>query len=199
MPPLTNPKHEAFAQARYLEGKTADEAYISAGYSENRGNAARLNSNESIVKRGAELLDERERRLHQKFEVTKERIIAEYAKIGFADIRKTVSWQGEAITEEDNPDGGDVLVIKNIYSNAVKLISSDEIDDDTAAAIAEVSQSAQGGLKIKFHDKKGALDSMAKHLGMFVEKHEHTGKDGAPIEIKRIERVIIDPRNSKPK
>lgn len=197
MAALKNPKHEAFAQLRYLEGLSAEEAYIKAGYKPNVGNAGRLNRNEHVQNRGIELLKERENRLHKKFEVTKERIIAEYAKIGFADIRKTVSWQGEVITEEDNPDGGDVLVIKNIYSNAVKLISSDEIDDDTAAAIAEVSQSAQGGLKIKFHDKKGALDSMAKHLGMFVEKHEHTGKDGAPIEIKRIERVIVDPRNSK--
>ena len=152
-----------------------------------------MSGNESVQNRGIELLNERERRMHEKFEVTKERILAEYAKIGFADIRKTVRWHGELITEEDNPDGGDVLVIKNIYDNCVELISSDEIDDETAAAISEVSQTPQGGLKIKFHDKKGALDSMSKTLGMFVEKHEHTGKDGQPIEVKRIERVVIDP------
>lgn len=193
MPPLKNPKHEAFAQARYLDGLTADEAYVAAGYKANSGNATRLNGNECIQCRGVELLAERERRMHEKFEVTKERILAEYAKIGFADIRKTVRWRGELITEEDNPDGGDVLVIKNIYDNRVELISSEDIDDETAAAIAEVSQTPQGGLKIKFHDKKGALDSMSKTLGMFIEKHEHTGKDGEPIEVRRVERVVIDP------
>lgn len=32
----------------------------------------------------------------------------------------------------------------------------------------------QGDLvKVKFWDKKGALDSLAKHLGMFIERHEH--------------------------
>lgn len=28
-----------------------------------------------------------------------------------------------------------------------------------------------------------SLELVGKHLGMFVEKHEHTGKDGEPIEI----------------
>jgi phage terminase small subunit len=194
MPPLTNPKHEAFAQFRYLDGLTADEAYVRAGYKRNDSNSARLNGDERIQARGKELLAERENRLHTKFEVTKERILAEYARIGFADIRKAVCWRGDLITEEDNPDGGEVLVIKNIYSNAIELMSSDDLDDDTAAAIAEVSQT-QNGVKIKFHDKKGALDSMAKHLNMFVERHEHTGKDGKPIEIRRVERVIVDPKS----
>lgn len=38
------------------------------------------------------------------------------------------------------------------------------------------------GIKIKFHDKLSALDKIGRHLGMFVEKHELTGKDGGPIE-----------------
>lgn len=38
------------------------------------------------------------------------------------------------------------------------------------AAISEVSVSKDGKLKIKPHDKKGALDSIAGHLGMFNEQ-----------------------------
>jgi hypothetical protein len=30
-------------------------------------------------------------------------------------------------------------------------------------------------------NKLGALDKLGKHLGMFVNKTEHTGKDGAPL------------------
>ena len=37
--------------------------------------------------------------------------------------------------------------------------------------------------KIKLSDKRAALDSLAKHLGMFVEKVEHTGKNGGALEI----------------
>ena len=54
MAPLRNPRHERFVQALF-EGKTADEAYIEAGFHENRGNASRLKATESIRNRLAEL------------------------------------------------------------------------------------------------------------------------------------------------
>lgn len=180
MPVLKNPKHELFAQGLF-EGLSADAAYARAGYAPNRGNATRLKANESITRRVQELLDAREDRIHTKFEVTKERILNELAKIGFHDIRRAVRWHGHLVEEEDNPDGGDTLVIKRTYSNVVELISSDQIDDDTASAIAEVSQSPTGGLKVKFYDKQAALVNMGKHLGMFKDVLEHTGKDGGPI------------------
>lgn len=56
MPALSNPKHERFAQA-LAKGETADAAYVSAGYEENRGNATRLKANESIEARVAEILE----------------------------------------------------------------------------------------------------------------------------------------------
>lgn len=54
MTALQNQKHERFAQG-LAKGLTADEAYQAAGYSENRGNASRLKSNENILKRVDEL------------------------------------------------------------------------------------------------------------------------------------------------
>jgi hypothetical protein len=54
MPVLDNARHERFAQA-LAKGKTADQAYVAAGYSANRGNAARMNANESVQKRLLEL------------------------------------------------------------------------------------------------------------------------------------------------
>lgn len=56
MPALSNPKHERFAQA-LAKGETADAAYVTAGYEENRGNATRLKANESIEARVAEILE----------------------------------------------------------------------------------------------------------------------------------------------
>jgi phage terminase small subunit len=43
-------------------------------------------------------------------------------------------------------------------------------------------KTTKDGLEVKMHDQAAALANVAKHLGMFVEKHEHTGKDGGPIE-----------------
>jgi phage terminase small subunit len=59
--------------------------------------------------------------------------------------------------------------IRFAVANQVELISSAEIDDQTAAAISEISMTAQGGLKVKFHDKQTALVNLGKHLGMFKE------------------------------
>jgi phage terminase small subunit len=54
MASLRNPRHEKFAQ-ELAAGKTADAAYIAAGYKENRGNAARLSADKAIRGRMAEL------------------------------------------------------------------------------------------------------------------------------------------------
>lgn len=54
MATLKNPKHERFAQ-ELAKGRTADEAYVEAGYRPNRGNAARMKANESIARRLGEL------------------------------------------------------------------------------------------------------------------------------------------------
>ncbi|MEW9613742.1 hypothetical protein AB3G45_07900 [Shinella sp. S4-D37] len=132
---MKNARHEKFAQA-LAKGKTADDAYAEAGFKPDRGNASRLQQKDNIRQRVAELLEweqavERKatEKAIDKLAITKERVLA--AKIGFADIRKAIKWQG---TLEDNPEGGDVLVIKNVVTNTVTLVSSDDIDDDTAAA-----------------------------------------------------------------
>lgn len=56
---LSNPRHERFAQ-ELANGKTAEEAHRIAGFKPNRGNAATLKQNQSILYRVAEILAERE-------------------------------------------------------------------------------------------------------------------------------------------
>lgn len=59
MPALENQRHERFAQ-ELAKGKSADEAYVTAGYKQNRGNASTLKQDQSILARVSELLEERE-------------------------------------------------------------------------------------------------------------------------------------------
>jgi phage terminase small subunit len=54
MPTLQNPRHERFAQ-ELATGKSADAAYVLAGYRANRSNAARLSANQDIQRRVAEI------------------------------------------------------------------------------------------------------------------------------------------------
>ena len=56
MAALKNTKHERFAQAR-VQGKGIAEAFEAAGYSPNPGNAGRLNNNEHVQARIAELME----------------------------------------------------------------------------------------------------------------------------------------------
>ena len=56
MSALANPKHERFAQER-ANGLPASEAYVQAGYARNDSNAARLNRNEQVSARIAEILE----------------------------------------------------------------------------------------------------------------------------------------------
>src|SRR6476620_8085472 len=53
-------------------------------------------------------------------------------------------------------------------------VPSDELDEDTAAAIAAVSQSSTGALRIKMHNKLAALVVLGKYLGMFDQRPQNS-------------------------
>jgi phage terminase small subunit len=177
------PKQRAFVR-EYLIDLNATQAAIRAGYAEVSASAegSRLLGNVKVAAAVEAAMKSRAERT----DITADRVLKELAKIGFADIRKAVKWQSAMITEEDNPDGGDIAVIKTVVTNTVQMVASEELDDETAAAIAEVSQNATGGVKIKLHDKRAALVDIGRHLGMFKDRVEHTGKDGGPIEMREV-------------
>jgi hypothetical protein len=53
-------------------------------------------------------------------------------------------------------------------------VPKDKIDENTAAAIAAVSQSSTGALSVRMHDKLAALIALGKHLGMFDQRTQKT-------------------------
>lgn len=73
--PLDNARHERFAQER-AKGKTVDEAYVLAGFKANRGNAARLNANESVQGRIREIQDKASTRTEITVASITERLLA---------------------------------------------------------------------------------------------------------------------------
>ena len=101
--------------------------------------------------------------LSEKAGVTAEMVIGELAKIGFADIRKAMKWGATVIVLGVDRDGNEI----EEAHTPMALIPSDEIDDATAAAIAEVSIGKDGQMKLKMHDKRAALVDLGRHLGMF--------------------------------
>lgn len=155
-------KQQRFVE-EYLLDLNATQAAIRAGYSTKTANRiasqnlSKLYIQDAITKRRVDLQTE--------FDLTPEKVIAEYMKIGFANMGDYVTWN----------------------KDRVDLTNSEDLTANQLAAVAEVSETRgekTSSIRFKLHDKKGALDSLAKTLAMFVERQEHTGKDGGALTLK---------------
>ena len=110
-----------------------------------------------------------------RFGITVERVLQEYARIAFADLRRLADW---------GPNG---LVLKN----------PEALSEEDAAAIAEIVSGGAGGkYRIKLYDKKSALDAIARHLGMFVraaprpeDMHDTLAEDAREVLARRLARL----------
>ena len=138
--------------------------------------ACELAKNSKVVVRLAELTNE----LKQRNMVTVEKTLAEYAKLGFSDITDYLQVVTERILVGRDKETGEPI---SDISQFVLMKDTKDIPPEKLAAISEVKQHKDGSISFKLHDKRGALDSIARHLGMFVEKKEITGKDGGPITV----------------
>jgi phage terminase small subunit len=156
-----SPKHEAFVQAYVSRGMNGTKAYRAA-----RAAAAGLLANVSIRARVEEILAAGAERA----EITVEQVLRELAVLGFSDIGKVVRWRPELVFEEikdeENPDAP----ARQVLQSRVLVIDSATLPPEARLAVAEVSQTANGGLRVKMHDKHGPLVSIGKHLGMFVDQ-----------------------------
>jgi phage terminase small subunit len=122
------------------------------------------------------------------------------ANLAVVDIARTLQEMTRLATSD----------VRKLFDASGNLLPITDLDDATAASVASVEvvtrtlpgesqedlegQSHGGALKrnrgaaveyvhkLRFWDKNSALDKIAKHLGMFIERHELTGKDGGPIE-----------------
>ena len=84
-------------------------------------------------------------------EVTADRVVAELAKIGFANMRDYWPKEGETV---------DLHRLHQDLTAAVQEITIDETVDPLGVVYRHT--------RLKLHDKKGALDSLAQYVGMFV-------------------------------
>lgn len=186
-------KQRAFVR-EYLVDLNATQAAIRAGYSEDTAYA--IGAENLRKPQLASAIDAAMKLRSERTQITADMVLKELAKIGFADIRRAVKWQSSLITEEDNPEGGDTVIFKTIVTNNVQLVSSEEIDDETAAAVSEISQNATGGLKIKLHDKRAALVDIGKHLGMFTDRVQLSGEVAVTSVTRKIVRAGSPDTNS---
>lgn len=138
---------QQFFVLEYLIDLDAKHAAIRAGYSPRNGqaHASRLLRRPEIANAIREAMAERARRTG----ITEERVLEEYARIAFANMRLIADW---------GPEG-------------IWLKQSSELPDETAAAIAfiaDLTGQSKRGLTVKTFDKRKALECLARILGLNV-------------------------------
>lgn len=163
-----NPRERRFVE-EYLIDFSQAKAALRAGYSPKGAatTANRLMKKEAVQR----AITTAVKQSLDKFRITRERVLAEYARLAFSDL-------GDAIDIAE--DGTATVNLARIRENK-----------DFRAAVAEISQSdvdlgkdrgTERRTKIKLHQKKGALDALAKYLRLMpADRVEVTGDDGGPM------------------
>ena len=87
-------------------------------------------------------------------------MIRELERLAFSDVRDLVQWEKRAILGDDGEVTGleDVMVVKPSH-----LMTADQ-----ATSVRSVTTKS-GALKFEMHDKLGALEKLAKVLGLYQE------------------------------
>lgn len=155
------PKQQRFVE-EYLVDLNATEAAKRAGYSERTAySIGQENLNKPEI---AEAIEAAQQQRAERTEVTADRVLDELARIGFADLRGAFTPGGNLLPPEDWPDGLAAAI------SAIEVVTkpSGGQGEDGSKEVEHVH-------KIKLWDKNSALEKIAKHLGMFVDRHEHTG------------------------
>jgi phage terminase small subunit len=133
------------------------------------------------------------------------------AETQFSRLLKNVEFAGRIAEMQAQAAEGAVLSARQVLEGLSRLASSNMKDymrvgpdgdpvldfgnltDDQAAALCEVTvetfmvgagKDAREVRRVKFKlaDKLGPLVALGRHHKLFTDKHEHTGKEGKPIE-----------------
>lgn len=146
-------KQQRFVE-EYLVDLNATQAAIRSGYSRD---TARAIGSENLSKPDIqESIREKREELSESTNISAKRVIEEYAKIAFSDVRNVLT-----------VDGG--------------LKDTSEWDNDTARAVSSIKTtevtSPEGeklgtNREVKMYDKLRALEALGKHLGVFEKDND---------------------------
>jgi len=109
--------------------------------------ASRMMRNREVKKAIDFALEE----LGKRSKVTADMVVNELRRIAFLDPRKVMSWGPKGVT----------------------FVASSRLTEDEAACVTEASETiteAGGTIRVKLADKLGALNTLARHLGMLGDK-----------------------------
>lgn len=168
------PKQQRFVE-EYLIDLNATQAAIRAGYSAKTA----YSIGEEILRKPevAAALSLAQAARAIRTEITQDRVLAELARIGFADVRRLFTEGGTMITPSDLDDEIAPAVA------SVEVVERRIRGEDDKIEVEHVR-------KIRLNDKLGALTQIGRHLGMFVDKVELSGKVGLAERLEGARRRV---------
>lgn len=108
--------------------------------------------------------------------VSRARVLAELAAIAFLDPARAYEADGQLKPIREIPLG---------VRRAIAKVKSEELFAGRGTDRVSIGYARE----LEFVPKKGALDSLAKHLGLAPERHEHSGPNGKPIETRDVTQL----------
>ena len=112
--------------------------------------------------------------IQKRTEITVDRVLNELALLGFANMMDYI---------KIGTDGDPYIDLSDLTREQAAAISEATVEDYTDGRGDDARDVRK--VKIKFHDKKGALVDIGKHLGMFVDKSEVDVTVKGPLVIMR--------------
>jgi phage terminase small subunit len=154
-------KQKRFVE-EYMVDLNATQSAIRAGYSLKTAHSIGA---ENLTKPEIqEAIQQRQKEISEATNISAKRILEEYAKIAFSDVR-------ELFTPDNN------------------LYDIRQLDDSTAGAVASIEidallvQGMQVGetKKVKMYDKLKALDALGRHIGLFERDNNQKKNESVNI------------------
>jgi phage terminase small subunit len=164
---MLSPRQQRFC-VEFIVDLNGEQAAIRAHYSPRtaRSQASRLLTKANIRAEIERLQAKRSERT----EITADRVLTELAKLGFANMADYMV---------SGPNGDpylDFSALSREQAAALQEVSVEDFIDGRGEDARQVKR-----VKFKLADKRAALVDIGRHLGMFKERHELTGKDGKDL------------------
>lgn len=202
-----NEKHKRFSE-EYITDLNATQAAIRSGYSQNR--AGEIGYQLLQRKDIQEYISELRKEQQEKAKIKVEDIVRQYLALGTYDIQDyyETAYMIHYIQSDDTKGqrvkrkfGSELSAqqydelrdkYKVYYSPVQRLKAFENMTKDQRVAIQGIKYDKAGNKILQLSNKQSAIDSLAKHLGMFIDKQqvEHSGQI-----VKRI--IKVNPTQTK--
>jgi len=158
-------------QEKLLARRLLKSASVTRSVSNGSANGAEVTASKLLTNpKVAALVQAYKKDRSDRLEITADKVLQEIARLGFFDVRKLFTDQGDLVLPKD-------------------------MDDQTAAAIQSIEVVTRAGTnrverihKIKLVDKRASLEMLVRHLGLYKKDNAQSNMEGTSIRI-----VFVDP------